>query len=86
MALNVFKNGVLQSGTAGANNAVYRFPSVITGIDALVKINGRSSSMVQLVTIDLTLPVSTKHFSHRLLMAATILLLPVILIGGWNFR
>jgi len=49
----VFKNPVLQSGTAGANNAVYRFPSVMTGIDALIKINGRSSSMVQLVTIDL---------------------------------
>ena len=50
----VFKNPVLQSGTAGENNAVYRFPSVMTGIDALVKINGRSSSMVQLVSIDLT--------------------------------
>ncbi len=50
----VFKNAVLQSGTAGADNAVYRFSTVMPGIDALVKINGRSTSMVQLVSIDLT--------------------------------
>jgi hypothetical protein len=49
----VFQNPVLQSGTAGADNAIYRFPAVMTGIDALVKINGRSSSMVKLVTIDM---------------------------------
>ncbi len=49
----VFKSPVLQSGTAGADNAVYRFSSVMKGIDALVKINGRSSSMVRLVSIDL---------------------------------
>lgn len=50
----VFKGAVLESGTDGADNAIYRFPTVMTGIDALVKINSRSSSMVRLVTIDLT--------------------------------
>jgi len=50
----VFKNGTLKSGSAGQDGAVYQFPSVMTGVDALVKINGRSSSMVSLVTIDLT--------------------------------
>ena len=49
-----FKNATLASGVAGADGAVYRFPSVASGIDGLVKINGRSSSMVGLVTIDLT--------------------------------
>ena len=50
----VFRNAVLKSGNAGQDGAVYRFPSVMTGVDALIKINGRSSSMVSLVTIDLT--------------------------------
>ena len=49
-----FKNATLSSGVAGQDGAVYRFPSVANGIDGLVKINSRSSSMVQLVTIDLT--------------------------------
>ena len=49
----VFQNPVLVSGTAKQNGAVYRFPLVTTGIDALVKINGRSSSLVELVSIDL---------------------------------
>src|ERR1700712_1112733 len=61
----VFKNSTLQSGTAGANNAVYRFPSVMTGIDALVKINNRSSSMVRLVTIDLTTTGFEKAFQPQ---------------------
>ena len=50
----IFKNSVLELGTAGADGAVYRFPAVRTGVDALVKINGRSSSLVTLVNIDLT--------------------------------
>ncbi|MDX2045725.1 MAG: T9SS type A sorting domain-containing protein [Chitinophagaceae bacterium] len=51
-----FKNPSLESGSAGADGAVYRFPNVKTSngsnIDALVKINGRSSSQVKLVDID----------------------------------
>jgi Secretion system C-terminal sorting domain len=50
----VFKNVVLESGVAGADGSVYRFPAVSSGVDALVKINGRSSSLVSLVSIDLT--------------------------------
>ena len=49
-----FFNPVLTSGTAGANNAVYRFNGVLTGYDALVTINGRSSSAVVLQDIDVT--------------------------------
>jgi hypothetical protein len=49
-----FRNATLISGTAGADNAVYRFPQVSSDIDALVKITGRSSSLVKLVSIDMT--------------------------------
>lgn len=49
-----FKNSKLESGTAGADNAVYRFAQVSNDIDALVKITGRSSNKVRLVSIDLT--------------------------------
>ena len=61
----VFKNFVLQSGTAGADGAIYRFSSVTTGLDALVKINGRSSSMVKLVSIDLTTTGFEKSFQPQ---------------------
>lgn len=54
----VFKNPVLESGTTGANGAVYRFSDVATNIDALVKIAGRSSSNVRISNIDMT---STGH-------------------------
>ena len=50
----VFQNPVLISGTAGQDGAVYRFPSITTNVDALVRINGRSSSLVKLEAIDLT--------------------------------
>lgn len=50
----VFKNSTLQSGKDGKDGAVYKFSSVSNNIDALVKINGRSSSLVKLVTIDLS--------------------------------
>ena len=49
-----FKNPTVVSGTAGADNAVYKFSNVTTGVDALVKINGRSSSNVVLNDIDIS--------------------------------
>lgn len=51
----VFKNAVLTTGgsTSGKDNAVYWFKNVATGIDAMVKITGRSSSNVTLDTVDL---------------------------------
>lgn len=61
----VFQNGTLVSGAAGADNAIYRFPSVMSGVDALVKINGRSSSMVQLVSIDLSSTGFDKSFQPQ---------------------
>src|SRR5882724_1896588 len=50
----IFKNPVLLSGTDGQDGAVYRFPNVTSNVDALLKINGRSSSSVKLISIDLT--------------------------------
>lgn len=61
----VFKNAVLESGIAGANGAIYRFPAVRTGVDALIKINGRSSALVNLVTIDLTNTGYNKAFQPQ---------------------
>lgn len=49
-----FSNSSLETGVAGANGAIYRFPQVGTGIDALVKITGRSDNKVKLMSIDLT--------------------------------
>jgi hypothetical protein len=49
-----FTNPTLQSGTAGSDGAVYRFPNVMSNVDALVTINGRSSTLVTLDTIDVT--------------------------------
>jgi hypothetical protein len=50
----IFKNPALASGTAGSNGAVYRFSNVTSNVDALVTINGRSSSLVKLDTMDVT--------------------------------
>jgi hypothetical protein len=61
----VFSNSTLVLGTDGADNAVYRFPGVSTGVDALVKINGRSSSLVKLVSIDLTNTGFNKAFQPQ---------------------
>lgn len=48
----IFQNPVLVSGTAGQNGAVYKFSNVASGIDATIKIAGRSSSAVVLTHID----------------------------------
>lgn len=49
-----FRNAKLESGIAGKDGAVYRFSQVNNDVDALVKIIGRSSSQVKLVSIDLS--------------------------------
>ena len=61
----VFKNSVLKSGKAGEDGAIYLFSSVMTGIDAQVKITNRSSAMVKLVTIDLTSSGFEKAFQPQ---------------------
>lgn len=48
-----FKNSTLISGTAGADGAVYRFPNVDKGLDALVTIKGRADALTYLVDIDM---------------------------------
>ncbi len=48
----IFTNAILESGSAGTDGAVYRFPSVTTNTDALVVIKGRSHSAVKLTSID----------------------------------
>ncbi|MGH2552118.1 MAG: T9SS type A sorting domain-containing protein [Chitinophagaceae bacterium] len=60
-----FENAVLRSGQAGADNAVYTFPQVKNNIDALVKIAGRSSSLVTLSSIDLTSTGFNKSFQPQ---------------------
>ncbi|HVM87705.1 MAG TPA: T9SS type A sorting domain-containing protein [Puia sp.] len=50
----VFKNPVLVSGAEGCDGSVYRFSNVTTNVDALLTINGRSSSLVTLDTVDVT--------------------------------
>lgn len=50
----VFNNHTLETGTPGKDGAVYRFASVQSGVDALVKITGRSSTLVKLIDIDVT--------------------------------
>jgi Secretion system C-terminal sorting domain len=49
-----FRNPVLVSGTDKAVGAMYRFSNVTTGVDALLKINGTSSSDVVLNDLDIT--------------------------------
>jgi len=61
----VFRNSSLASGTDRKDGAVYRFPSVTGGVDALIKINGRSSSMVELKDIDLDNTGHDKAFQPR---------------------
>ena len=48
----VFQNPVLISGEAGKDNAVYRFSNVAAGIDATIKVKGRSETAVKLTNID----------------------------------
>lgn len=66
-----FTNARLETGTAGANGAIYRFPLVGAGIDALVKITGRSDNKVRLVTMDLTNTGWQKAFQPQIAYANT---------------
>jgi hypothetical protein len=50
----VFQNPVLVSGDPGKDNAVYKFSNIAAGIDATVKIKGRSSASVKLTSIDVS--------------------------------
>lgn len=50
----IFQNPTLVSGTACQDGAVYRFANVASGIDATIKIVGRSSNSVVLSNIDST--------------------------------
>jgi len=61
----VFQNARLESGTPGANKAVYRFPNVKTGLDALVTIKGRSDNKVTLSNIDETSTGFQKSFQPK---------------------
>ena len=61
----VFQNSRLESGKAGADKSVYRFPNVKTGFDALVTIKGRSSTKVALVNIDVTASGHSKAFQPQ---------------------
>src|SRR5688500_6886328 len=62
---HVFQNARLESGKAGADRAVYRFPNAKPGVDALVTIKGRSSTKVTLVSIDVTSSGHSKAFQPQ---------------------
>jgi hypothetical protein len=62
----VFENSVLISGTAGSNGAEYRFPTVTTGIDAIIKIRRRSDASVTLTNIDVSNLGWSKAFQPQL--------------------
>jgi hypothetical protein len=64
----VFKNATHVPGSpaAGSDLSVYRFPSVANNIDALVKINGRSSSLVRLNNIDVSTAGFDKAFQPQI--------------------
>ncbi|MGB8193651.1 MAG: T9SS type A sorting domain-containing protein [Chitinophagaceae bacterium] len=62
----VFQNPTLISGTSGQDDAKYRFPGVAAGIDAIVKIKGRSGSDVVLQDIDVTSTGWGKAFQPQL--------------------
>lgn len=68
----VFQNPVLVSGTAGQNGAVYRFSNVAAGIDATVKIAGRSATDVVLSNIDVTETGWNKAFQPQLGIAGNV--------------
>lgn len=61
-----FVSPSLSSGTAGADGAVYRYKSVGDNTDALVTIDGRSSSLVKLVNIDLNNTGFNKAFQPEI--------------------
>ncbi|MBL7742849.1 MAG: T9SS type A sorting domain-containing protein [Chitinophagaceae bacterium] len=61
-----FTNASLYSGQAGTVGAIYRFPSVNSNLDAFVKINDRSSSLVKLESIDLTNTGFSKAFQPEI--------------------
>lgn len=61
----IFKNPSLQSGQAGQDNAIYQFTNVTAGVNALVKITGRSNALVKLVDIDLATTGFDKAFQPQ---------------------
>jgi len=61
-----FTNAKLEYGKAGADGAIYRFPQVMTDVDALVRITGRSSNKVKLENIDITNTGHQKAFQPQI--------------------
>lgn len=68
----VFSNPINESGTPGADNAVYRFGLISSQHDALVKISGRSDSNVSLSNIDLTSTGFGKAFQPQVKYSGTL--------------
>lgn len=68
----VFRNPVLESGTALQNGAKYRFSQAADGIDAIVEIRRRSASNVVINNIDLTSFGWDKAFQPELGIPGTV--------------
>jgi hypothetical protein len=62
----VFRDPVLVSGTAGQNDAIYRFPNVNATVDALVTVKNRSASNVIIQDIDVTSTGWSKAFQPQI--------------------
>ncbi|MDB5206280.1 MAG: hypothetical protein JWR72_1355 [Flavisolibacter sp.] len=62
----IFQNPVLTSGVAGQNDAIYKFSNVAAGIDATIKVKGRSGASVVLTNIDVANMGFTKAFQPQL--------------------
>ena len=65
----IFRTSTIESGDAGKDGTIYRFPNVRVGgsknVDALVKINTRSSSLVKLLSIDMPSQGHDKAFQPQ---------------------
>lgn len=61
-----FENSSLYSGSAGQDGAIYLFPDVNSTMDALVKINGRSSASVNITSIDIANQGFNKAFQPQI--------------------
>src|SRR5688500_8745845 len=68
----VFRNPVLESGTALKDGAKYRFPNAAQNIDAVVEIKKRSASNVVINNIDLTSFGWDKAFQPELGIPGTV--------------
>ena len=62
----IFKDPILVSGSAGQDNAMYRFSNVSSSVDALLQVKGRSDNNVIIDNIDVSNFGWSKAFQPRI--------------------